>query len=85
MTVRRALTILCLVAIVVPRVKTRLLILPFIDRTPIERTMLAFPDGTWLQYPRFLNEVRSRTNDVVATGNLPAKRPRRRSREPDFR
>lgn len=61
MTVRRAITFLCLAAIVVLRVKTRLLILPFIDRAPIERAMLAYPDGQWLQYPRSLNEVRART------------------------
>lgn len=61
MTVRRALTILCLAAIVALRVKTRLLILPFVDRAPLQRAMEAYPDGQWPQYPRFLAEVRART------------------------
>jgi hypothetical protein len=57
------------------RVKTRLLILPFVDRSPIERAMLAYPDGQWLQYPRFLDEVRARTKpgDSIAL-IVPARR-----------
>jgi hypothetical protein len=60
-TFRRALTILCLAAIVVLCVATRLLQLPFIDRRPAARAMAAYPDRQWPQYPRFLEAVRAHT------------------------
>ena len=75
MTVRRALTILCLAAIVVVRVNTRLLTMPFVDRAPIASALASYPDGTWPQFPRFLAEVRARTNpgDSIAL-IVPARR-----------
>ena len=59
MTLRRALTIICLAAIVVLCVATRLLQLPFIDRRPASQAMAAYPDRQWPQYPRFLEGVRA--------------------------
>ena len=61
MTLRRALTIICLAAIVVLCVATRLLQLPFIDRRPASQAMAAYPDRQWPQYPRFLEGVRAHT------------------------
>ncbi|MGH9420855.1 MAG: hypothetical protein ACRD3J_12835 [Thermoanaerobaculia bacterium] len=61
MTVRRALTILCLAAIVLMRVDRRLLTLPFVDRAPMAKTMASYPEGRWPQFPRFMAEVRART------------------------
>jgi hypothetical protein len=74
-TVRRALTILCLAAIVVMRVNVRLLTMPFVDRAPMERALLAYPDGQWPQFPRFLAEVREHTKpgDSIALV-VPARR-----------
>jgi hypothetical protein len=60
-TLRRALTILGLAAIVVMCTATHLLQLPFVDRTPIARAMAARPDRQWPQYPRFLESVRAHT------------------------
>jgi hypothetical protein len=74
-TVRRALTILCLAAIVVMRVDTRLLTLPFVDRAPLANALASYPDGKWPQFPRFLAEVRARTKagDSIALV-VPARR-----------
>jgi hypothetical protein len=60
-TLRRALTILCLAAIVVLGVEARLLRLPFVDRRPYARTLAVFPDRQWPHYPRFLEGVRAHT------------------------
>jgi hypothetical protein len=67
-TLRRALTILCLAAIVAMCVEARLLQLPFFDRTPYARTMAVFPDRQWPDYPRFLAGVREHTKpgDTIA-------------------
>jgi hypothetical protein len=67
-TLRRALTILCLVAIVALCVEARLLQLPFVDRTPYARAMAVFPDRQWPDYPRFLAGVREHTKpgDTIA-------------------
>jgi hypothetical protein len=60
-TLRRALTILCLATIVVFCVVVHLLQLPFVDRKPIARAMGVYPDRQWPQYPRFLEGVRAHT------------------------
>jgi len=60
-TVRRALTILCLAAIVAICVASHRLQLPFIDRKPIAHSMAIYPDRAWPQYPRFLEGVRAHT------------------------
>jgi hypothetical protein len=60
-TVRRALTFLCLAAIVVLGVASRLLELPFIDRGWAARTMARYPDRRWPDYPLFLEGVREHT------------------------
>ena len=67
-TVRRALTILCLAAIVAMCVEARLLQLPFVDRTPYARAMAIYPDRQWPGYPRFLVGVREHTRpgDTIA-------------------
>ncbi|HEV7488063.1 MAG TPA: hypothetical protein VGQ65_20515 [Thermoanaerobaculia bacterium] len=67
MTVRRALTLLCLAAIVVLGVASRLLELPFIDRGWAARTMARYPDR-WPDYPLFLEGVRAHTEpgDTIA-------------------
>lgn len=68
MTVRRALTILCLAVIVVLSVDARLLQMPFVHRRPYERALATLPDRLWPQYPRFLEGVRAHTNagDTIA-------------------
>ena len=68
MTLRRALTIASLAAIVVIGVESRMLLLPFIDRGPSEQAMAAFPDRVWPDYPRFLEGVREHTSpgDTIA-------------------
>jgi hypothetical protein len=57
------------------RVSTRLLTMPFVDRAPIARALASYPDGTWPQFPRFLEEVRARTKpgDSIAL-IVPARR-----------
>jgi hypothetical protein len=67
LTVRRALTLLCLAAIVVLGVASRLLELPFIDRGWAARTMARYPDR-WPDYPLFLEGVRAHTKpgDTIA-------------------
>jgi hypothetical protein len=62
LTVRRILTILCLAAIVFLTVATRLLQLPFIDRTEAVRTLVRNPDRAWPDYPIFLEGVREHTS-----------------------
>ena len=68
MTLGRALTILCLAAIVAMCVVTHLLQLPFVDRRPLSRAMATYPDRQWPQYPRFLEAVRAHTKpgDTIA-------------------
>jgi len=61
LTVRRALTLVCLAAIVVIGVATRLFQLPFIDRAEAVRTRARTPDGSWPDYPAFLEGVREHT------------------------
>jgi hypothetical protein len=67
-TLRRALTILCLAAIVVSCVRGHLLQMPFIDRAPIAHALTAFPDRQWPPYPAFLEGVRAHTKpgDTIA-------------------
>jgi hypothetical protein len=60
-TLRRLLKILCLAAIVVLGVSSRLLRLPFIDRAPAARELARYPDHPWPDYPRFLEGVREHT------------------------
>jgi hypothetical protein len=57
------------------RVDVPLLKLPFVDRAPMEHALLAYPDGQWPQYPRFLAEVREHTRpgDSIALV-VPARR-----------
>ncbi len=68
MTLRRALTILCLAAIVAMCVDARLLQMPFIDRKPLARALDGLYDRQWPQYPRFLGNVRAHTKpgDTIA-------------------
>ena len=68
MTLRRALTILCLAAIVALSVEARLLQLPFVDRAPYAQAMAIYPDRQWPGYPRFLAGVREHTKpgDTIA-------------------
>ena len=61
MTLRRALTILCLAVIVALCVEARLLWLPFTNRKPLARALDGFYDRQWPQYPRFLQDVRAHT------------------------
>jgi len=61
LTFRRALTVLCLAAIVVLAVGSRLLQLPFIDRAEAVRRGARTPDGAWPDYPAFLQGVREHT------------------------
>ena len=60
-TVRRVLTILSLAAIVVLAVGSRLLVLPFIDRTEAVQTIVRNSDRIWPDYPLFLEGVREHT------------------------
>jgi hypothetical protein len=60
-TLRRALTILSLAAIVALCTDVRRLQMPFIDREPYSRALAIFPDRQWPQYPRFLAGVRAHT------------------------
>jgi hypothetical protein len=68
LTPRRALTLLCLAAIVVLGVASRLLELPFIDRAKAVRAMARYPDRVWPDYPLFLQGVREHTKpgDTIA-------------------
>jgi hypothetical protein len=68
LTVRRVLTLLCLAAIVVLGVGSRLLELPFIDRADAVREMARYPDRAWPDYPFFLEGVREHTKpgDTIA-------------------
>jgi hypothetical protein len=67
-TVRRALTILCLAAIVVFSADARLLQMPFVNRQPFTRALATLPDRLWPEYPRFLEGVRAHTRpgDAIA-------------------
>jgi hypothetical protein len=60
---RAVLSIACFAGLVIASVRLPPLKLPFIDRTPIQRSMTLFPDrgGWWPDYPRFLEEVRAQT------------------------
>lgn len=68
MNFRRVLTVVCLAAIVVLGAASRLLELPFIDRTESVRAMTWYPDRDWPDYPRFLEGVREHTKpgDTIA-------------------
>ena len=68
MTLRRALLILSLAAIVAMCIEPRLLQMPFVDRGPYARALAVFPDRQWPQYPRFLEGVRAHTRpgDTIA-------------------
>jgi hypothetical protein len=67
-TFRRALTILCLAAILIMCVDARLLQLPFVDRKPLALAVDGLYDRQWPQYPRFLAGVRAHTKpgDTIA-------------------
>jgi hypothetical protein len=67
-TVRRALTVLCLAAIAAIGIASRLLQLPFVDRKPIARALDGFYDRKWPQYPHFLDGIRAHTRpgDTIA-------------------
>jgi hypothetical protein len=60
---RAVLSIACFTGLVIASVRLPPLMLPFIDRTPIQRSMSVFPDrgGWWPDYPRFLAEVHAQT------------------------
>jgi hypothetical protein len=58
---RRALTVLCLAAIVVMSIEGRMLQLPFISRAAAVREMVTDTDRAWPDYPGFLEGVREHT------------------------
>lgn len=68
MILRQALFVTLLVAIVAASVDPLLLQVPFVDRVAYGRALSTLPDRQWPDYPRFLEEVRSRTRpgDTVA-------------------
>ena len=49
--------------IVALRIEPQLLRLPFMDRTAFNRGLAMTADGTWQEYPRFLEGVREHTRD----------------------
>ena len=59
---RRTLTILCLAAIVLARIKIDYVWRPFFDHAGLKAEMLRWPDW-WPQYPPFLDEVRAHTRN----------------------
>jgi hypothetical protein len=67
-TLRRALTILCLAAIVATSIGARLLQVVFTDREPLARALDGFYDRQWPQYPHFLADLRQHTKrgDTIA-------------------
>jgi hypothetical protein len=52
-----------IVAIFALRIDRQMLVLPFTDRGPISSAFAARPDRLWPQFPRFIEEVRARTNN----------------------
>ncbi|MBV8543430.1 MAG: hypothetical protein JO093_18255 [Acidobacteria bacterium] len=68
MTLRQTFSLLCLAAIVVLGVASRLLELPFIDRAQSVRAMARYPDRAWPDFPLFLQGVREHTKpgDTIA-------------------
>jgi hypothetical protein len=67
-TVRRALNILALAAIVAMCIEPGLIRMPFIDRALYARELAAFPDRQWARYPQFLEGVHAHTRpgDTIA-------------------
>jgi hypothetical protein len=67
-TLRRALTILCLAAIVASSIGVRLMQVAFVDRQPLARALDGFCDRQWPQYPHFLADLRQHTKpgDTIA-------------------
>jgi len=67
-TLRRALTILCLAAIVASSIGVRLMQVVFVDRQPLARALDGFCDRQWPQYPHFLADLRQHTKpgDTIA-------------------
>jgi len=67
-TLRRALTILCLAAIVAMSIAVHLLEIVFTDRRPLARALDGFYDRQWPQYPHFLSDLREHTQpgDTIA-------------------
>ena len=63
MQARRVAALLAILAIIALRIEPQLLQLPFVSRQGLTSALLRWPDGAWQQYPRFLQEVRARTND----------------------
>lgn len=65
---RRVFTVLCLGAILVMSIESRLLQLPFISRAAAVREMVTDTDRAWPDYPRFLEGVREHTRpgDTIA-------------------
>ena len=68
MTLRRALTILCLAAIVAMSIGVRLMQVVFVDREPLARALDGFYDRQWPQYPHYLADLREHTKpgDTIA-------------------
>ena len=67
MTVRRALALLLLAALVAARIQPRLLSVP-LHRAELASFYATFADRLWPQYPRFLEGVREHTRpgDTIA-------------------
>ena len=64
---RRIAALLCLLAIAALRIEPQLMQLPFASRRPIRAILYRWPEtqmpGDWLRYPRFLQQVRDRTQE----------------------
>jgi hypothetical protein len=67
-TLRRALIVIALAAIVAMCIDPRLLLMPFVDRAPYARALEGYPDRQWPLYPRFLEGVHAHTRpgDTIA-------------------
>jgi len=65
---RRVLALIAVIVILALGVEPRYLQLPFLQRKPIAAAFEIRPDRLWPEYPRFLEEVRARTQngDTIA-------------------
>lgn len=65
---RRTLALVAVLAIFALRIDRQLLILPFLDRAPIQAAFASRADRLWPQFPVFIEGVRARTQngDAIA-------------------
>jgi hypothetical protein len=66
--IRRILGIVAVVTLLALLVEPRYIQLPFLDRKPIAAAFTIRPDRLWPEFPKFLEEVRARTQngDAIA-------------------